>query len=160
MFTMVFENSPMPSRDLLLQFSYVWYKFLSCHQSLVEIHNLFFVPRQNAPVVARAALLLECCHFVYRCNHGDWPEWMKSGRSYQRGRVSSNVFSSRTMGSCYRKNASLQRMAAKMFYLWAEVLLVVNRSHLWCDQAKWAIRQPWTSNNSICKRALSMLKYC
>ncbi|XP_071797964.1 protein unc-80 homolog isoform X4 [Asterias amurensis] len=76
----------------------------------------------NAPVVARAALLLECCHFVYRCNHGDWPEWMKSGRSYQRGRVSSNVFSSRTMGSCYRKNASLQRMAAKMFYLWAEAI--------------------------------------
>ncbi|XP_022101911.1 protein unc-80 homolog isoform X3 [Acanthaster planci] len=76
----------------------------------------------NAPVVARAALLLECCHFVYRCNHGDWPEWMKSGRSYQRGRVSSNVMSTRNMGSCYRKNASMQRMASKMFYLWAEAI--------------------------------------
>ena len=31
----------------------------------------------KAPVLARAAFLLECCHFVHRCNRGQWPGWMK-----------------------------------------------------------------------------------
>ncbi|CAI5761685.1 Hypothetical predicted protein [Podarcis lilfordi] len=31
----------------------------------------------EAPVVARAALFLECARFVHRCNRGNWPEWMK-----------------------------------------------------------------------------------
>ncbi|VDO80186.1 unnamed protein product [Heligmosomoides polygyrus] len=32
----------------------------------------------KSPVLARAALLLECCHFVSRCNRGHWPEWIRS----------------------------------------------------------------------------------
>ncbi|VUZ45473.1 unnamed protein product, partial [Hymenolepis diminuta] len=31
----------------------------------------------NAPVLARACLLLECAFFVNRCNRGEWPSWMK-----------------------------------------------------------------------------------
>uniref|UniRef100_A0A5K3ERF1 Ras-GAP domain-containing protein n=1 Tax=Mesocestoides corti TaxID=53468 RepID=A0A5K3ERF1_MESCO len=31
----------------------------------------------NAPVLARACLLLECAYFVNRCNRGEWPSWMK-----------------------------------------------------------------------------------
>uniref|UniRef100_A0A158PAR5 Protein kinase domain-containing protein n=1 Tax=Angiostrongylus cantonensis TaxID=6313 RepID=A0A158PAR5_ANGCA len=32
----------------------------------------------KSPVLARAVLLLECCHFVSRCNRGQWPEWIRS----------------------------------------------------------------------------------
>ncbi len=35
------------------------------------------LPFQNAPVLARACLLLECAYFVNRCNRGEWPAWMK-----------------------------------------------------------------------------------
>ncbi|KAJ8947309.1 hypothetical protein NQ318_004561 [Aromia moschata] len=31
----------------------------------------------HSTVVARAALLLECCYFVHCCNKGQWPSWMK-----------------------------------------------------------------------------------
>ncbi|KAJ8031313.1 Protein unc-80-like [Holothuria leucospilota] len=75
----------------------------------------------RAPVVARAALFIECCHFVHRCNHGDWPEWMKMN-TRGRGRVYSNVWGGRGSASCYRKTQSLQRSAAKLFYLWAEAV--------------------------------------
>nr|XP_054770882.1 protein unc-80 homolog [Lytechinus pictus] len=76
----------------------------------------------HAPVVARAALFLECCHFVHRCNYGDWPDWMRFNVRGARGRGLSNVFGARGTSSCYRKHASLQRTAAKMFYLWAEAI--------------------------------------
>ncbi|XP_071839173.1 protein unc-80 homolog isoform X3 [Apostichopus japonicus] len=75
----------------------------------------------RAPVVARAALFIECCHFVHRCNHGDWPEWMKVNPR-GRGRVYSNVWGGRGSAACYRKSQSLQRSAAKLFYLWAEAV--------------------------------------
>ena len=32
----------------------------------------------KSPVLSRAALLLECAHFVSRCNRGQWPEWIRS----------------------------------------------------------------------------------
>lgn len=31
----------------------------------------------KSPVLARAVLLLECIHFVNRCNRGDWPDWIR-----------------------------------------------------------------------------------
>lgn len=31
----------------------------------------------KAPVLARAAFLIECSHFVHRCNRGQWPSWMR-----------------------------------------------------------------------------------
>ena len=76
---------------------------------------------QHAPVVARAAMFLECCHFVHRCNYGEWPDWMRFNVRGTRGRGMSNAFGLRATPSVYRKHASLQRTAAKMFYMWAEV---------------------------------------
>lgn len=38
----------------------------------------------KAPVIARAAFLLECCHFVHRCNRGQWPGWMRMNFSFFR----------------------------------------------------------------------------
>lgn len=38
----------------------------------------------KAPVIARAAFLLECCHFVHRCNRGQWPSWMRMNFSFFR----------------------------------------------------------------------------
>lgn len=44
----------------------------------------------KAPVLARAAFLLECCHFVHRCNRGQWPGWMKMNFNFFRpsGKIS------------------------------------------------------------------------
>ena len=38
----------------------------------------------KAPVLSRAAFLLECCHFVHRCNRGQWPGWMKMNFNFFR----------------------------------------------------------------------------
>ena len=35
-------------------------------------HEVFLYLLQKAPVLARAAMLLECCHLVHLCNKGDW----------------------------------------------------------------------------------------
>ncbi|XP_057407641.1 protein unc-80 homolog isoform X7 [Balaenoptera acutorostrata] len=73
----------------------------------------------EAPVVARAALFLECARFVYRCNRGNWPEWMKghhvniTKKGLSRGR-------SPTVGN--KRNQKLQWNAAKLFYQWGDAI--------------------------------------
>lgn len=74
--------------------------------------------RQEAPVVARASLFLECARFVHRCNRGNWPEWMKghhvniTKRGLSRGR-------SPVVGN--KRNQKLQWNAAKHFCHWGDV---------------------------------------
>lgn len=83
-------------------------------------------------MVARAAMLLECAHLVSRCNHGDWPRWMK---------LPGGVPHSHSQPSGYRRNLQLQRATGRLFHQWAEVsaLLLVTLhafSHLftlWVD---------------------------
>ncbi|XP_071950483.1 protein unc-80 homolog isoform X2 [Antedon mediterranea] len=77
----------------------------------------------NAPVVARAALFLECCRFVHSCNKGEWPEWVK-GVKVTRPRAQSGVFTGRSLLGGSRRTAasSVQRNTAKMFYLWGEAI--------------------------------------
>ncbi|XP_033107470.1 protein unc-80 homolog, partial [Anneissia japonica] len=76
----------------------------------------------NAPVVARAALFLECCRFVHACNKGEWPEWVK-GVKVSRPRAQSCAFTGRSLGGSRRTAAStVQRTTAKMFYLWGEAI--------------------------------------
>ncbi|OXB77448.1 UNVERIFIED_CONTAM: hypothetical protein H355_005157 [Colinus virginianus] len=71
----------------------------------------------EAPVVARAALFLECARFVHRCNRGNWPEWMKghhvniTKKGLSRGR-------SPIVGN--KRNQKLQWNAAKLFYQWGD----------------------------------------
>ncbi|KAK7808763.1 hypothetical protein U0070_002327, partial [Myodes glareolus] len=72
-----------------------------------------------APVVARAALFLECARFVHRCNRGNWPEWMKghhvniTKKGLSRGR-------SPIVGN--KRNQKLQWNAAKLFYQWGDAI--------------------------------------
>uniref|UniRef100_A0A915D4K6 Uncharacterized protein n=1 Tax=Ditylenchus dipsaci TaxID=166011 RepID=A0A915D4K6_9BILA len=79
----------------------------------------------KAPVLSRAVLLLECAHFIYRCNRGDWPEWTRVGNMQTRSAIigagsatapPSSSFASRS-GS--RKTFLLQRAAGRHFYGWA-----------------------------------------
>ncbi|XP_069471989.1 protein unc-80 homolog isoform X5 [Ambystoma mexicanum] len=73
----------------------------------------------EAPVVARAALFLECARFVHRCNRGNWPEWMKghhvniAKKGLSRGR-------SPIVGN--KRNQKLQWNAAKLFYQWGDAI--------------------------------------
>ncbi|XP_050772025.1 protein unc-80 homolog isoform X7 [Gopherus flavomarginatus] len=73
----------------------------------------------EAPVVARAALFLECARFVHRCNRGNWPEWMKghhvniTKKGLSRGR-------SPIVGN--KRNQKLQWSAAKLFYQWGDAI--------------------------------------
>uniref|UniRef100_H3AAS0 Unc-80 homolog (C. elegans) n=1 Tax=Latimeria chalumnae TaxID=7897 RepID=H3AAS0_LATCH len=73
----------------------------------------------EAPVVARAALFLECARFVHRCNRGNWPEWMKghhvniAKKGLSRGR-------SPIVGN--KRNQKLQWNAAKLFCHWGDVI--------------------------------------
>ncbi|KAI1727311.1 cation channel complex component UNC80 domain-containing protein [Ditylenchus destructor] len=81
----------------------------------------------KAPVLSRAVLLLECAHFVHRCNKGDWPEWTRIGGSSAiqsrnvmvggSGNTASN-FAGGTRGGS-RKTFLLQRAAGRHFYEWA-----------------------------------------
>lgn len=63
-------------------------------------------------MVARAAMLLECAHLVWRCNHGDWPRWMK---------MPGGVPHSRSQPFGCRRNLLLQRATGRLFHQWAEV---------------------------------------
>ena len=43
-----------------------------------DLTSIVFVARvQEAPVLSRAAILVECAHSVQRCARGDWPAWLK-----------------------------------------------------------------------------------
>ena len=88
-------------------------KFTGVH----DVISVFF-SLQQAPVVARATLLLECAHFVNRCNHGDWPNWMKLNLP---GFRQTGLLHSRGQPSGYRRNLMLQRAAGRMFHMWGEV---------------------------------------
>ncbi len=69
-------------------------------------------------MVARASLLLECAHFVSRCNRGDWPNWMKLNLP---GFRQTGLLHSRGQPSGYRRNIILQRTAGRLFHMWGEV---------------------------------------
>uniref|UniRef100_A0A7I4YUG5 UNC80 domain-containing protein n=1 Tax=Haemonchus contortus TaxID=6289 RepID=A0A7I4YUG5_HAECO len=71
----------------------------------------------KSPVLARAALLLECCHFVSRCNRGQWPEWIRS--SHHRTLSLGGPLANRGTPSGTRRMHSLQRTAGRYFYQWA-----------------------------------------
>ncbi|EYB89024.1 hypothetical protein Y032_0237g3240 [Ancylostoma ceylanicum] len=71
----------------------------------------------KSPVLPRAALLLECCHFVSRCNRGQWPEWIRS--SHHRTLSLGGPLANRGTPSGTRRMHSLQRSAGRYFYQWA-----------------------------------------
>ncbi|CAK5117069.1 unnamed protein product [Meloidogyne enterolobii] len=52
------------------------------------------LPELKSTVLSRAVLLLECIHFVHRCNNGAWPDWIRSGMS-----LPGRLFTSSATGS-------------------------------------------------------------
>ncbi|XP_052808844.1 protein unc-80-like isoform X2 [Mya arenaria] len=92
-----------------------------CHPGTVPDPQLVASMIQlEAPVSARATLLLECAHFVHRCNHGDWPNWMRL--NLPSFRHSSSALHSRGQPSGIRRTLNLQKAAGRLFYSWAENL--------------------------------------
>ncbi|KAI6188392.1 Protein unc-80 [Aphelenchoides besseyi] len=77
----------------------------------------------KAPVLSRAIIFLECANFVHRCNHGNWPEWIRSGSAMGSVRnANASSFTSgpnRTVAGGSRKTFLLQRSAGRSFYDWA-----------------------------------------
>ncbi|XP_042902932.1 protein unc-80 homolog [Parasteatoda tepidariorum] len=73
----------------------------------------------KAPVVARAALYLECAHFVHRCNKGCWPTWMRTNLPIIR---TSNPHANRITHADLRRTDALQKASGKLFYQWAEAI--------------------------------------
>ena len=75
-------------------------------------------------MLGRAALLLECAHFVNRCNKGDWPNWMKL--SY--GGLCTIEKNHSSQQSISGRNVSVQKNAGMLFHQWAEVMLFYSRN--------------------------------
>lgn len=72
-------------------------------------------------MVTRAALLLECAHYVQKANNNQWASWTKPNvvQSRQSG-TNNNARASIQANS--RRTTILQRAAGKMFYQWGEVI--------------------------------------
>lgn len=85
----------------------------------------------GAPVVARAAFLLEVAHFIHRCNMGAWPAWIKMSLPMYRPSMPHG----RTPPSGARRINILQRAAGRMFYQWAEVTFRI-LIHVYCFHFK------------------------
>ncbi|GFO03526.1 unc-80-like protein, partial [Plakobranchus ocellatus] len=102
----------------MLRFSFL---LECCHPgSLPDPQMVAAMLDLEAPVSARAAMLLECAHFIHRCNRGDWPNWMKLNLPSFRHTVA--ALQNRGQPSGYRRNIILQKAAGRMFYSWAENL--------------------------------------
>ncbi|KAJ8665380.1 hypothetical protein QAD02_007042, partial [Eretmocerus hayati] len=93
----------------------------NCQPGSVPDHHLMaaILDLPYAPVVARAAMILECAYFVQQCNKGIWPTWMKLNFPMFRPSVALN---SRNVPTGLRRTHVLQRTAGKLFYQWAETI--------------------------------------
>ncbi|XP_041761318.1 protein unc-80 homolog isoform X1 [Anopheles merus] len=100
----------------------------------------------QAPIVARAAFLIECAHFVHLCNRGQWPSWMK--QNLPTFRPSGPAMGPRTaMAAGTRRAHVLQRSAGKMFHQWGEALgarlnEMVNNDKLTSEQMAATLSDP------------------
>ncbi|XP_021380201.1 protein unc-80 homolog isoform X3 [Mizuhopecten yessoensis] len=102
----------------MLRFSFL---LECCHPGSIPDPTLVSAMLElDAPVIARASLLLECAHFIHRCNHGDWPNWMHL--NLPSFRHSASALQNRGQPSGYRRTLTLQKAAGRMFYAWAENL--------------------------------------
>ena len=63
--------------------------------------------------------MLECAHFVHRCNKGQWPSWLLSSHpSTRRGKGGFGALV-RNAIAVSRRNVRIKHEAGLMFYKWA-----------------------------------------
>ncbi|KAK3733911.1 hypothetical protein QZH41_000981 [Actinostola sp. cb2023] len=82
--------------------------------------DLHFREQIEAPAIARASLLLECSHLVYRCNRGEWPTWLRGSHPSlaKRKRNAPKEISLSTP----RRNLVAMHEAGKLFHSWGVAL--------------------------------------
>ncbi|CAF4414152.1 unnamed protein product [Rotaria socialis] len=81
------------------------------------LHNLLVL---DAPIISKAAFLIECAHFVRCCSLGQWPVSMRINTATFR---SHETHTGRTNGSInVRANKIYQAAAGRMFYIWGDAL--------------------------------------
>lgn len=72
-------------------------------------------------MVTRAALLLECAHYVQKANNSQWASWTKTNLISNR-QSGVNINARASVQASSRRTTMLQRAAGKMFYQWGEVI--------------------------------------
>ncbi|CAF3808214.1 unnamed protein product [Rotaria magnacalcarata] len=81
------------------------------------LHNLLVL---DAPIISKAAFLIECAHFVRCCSLGQWPVSMRMNAATFR---SHETHTGRANGSInVRVNKIYQAAAGRMFYIWGDAL--------------------------------------
>lgn len=78
---------------------------------------------QEAPAVARASLLLECCILVNKCNQGEWPQWLRGSLpslAHRRGGHSPTTASPFMFAQ--RRNLVAMHEAGVLFRAWGVAL--------------------------------------
>ena len=73
----------------------------------------------EAPVISKAAFLIETAYFVNRCNRKDWPEWIKMNMG---NRTCGSFVNLKAFPNVIKRNKAYQLAAASMFSAWGEVL--------------------------------------
>lgn len=71
--------------------------------------------------MTRAALLLECAHYVQKANNNQWASWIKQNLTSFRP-SGPNIGTRIPSASGTRRTHILQRAAGKMFFQWGEVI--------------------------------------
>ncbi|KER27384.1 hypothetical protein T265_05560 [Opisthorchis viverrini] len=126
-------------KEGLLEFSFL----MECCEpgTILEPELVAALLDLDAPVVARACLLLECAAFVHRCNRGEWAGWMKFNlpSSFHHSAASSHPTSVRpspgtgvgsgasggsgtNVDSSVSDIAALKRNAGRLFHAWGEFM--------------------------------------
>jgi hypothetical protein len=93
---------------------------------------------KEAPILSKAAFLLEIAYFVNRCNRKDWPEWIKMNIGIYRPYGS--MASSKNLPNTVKRNRVYQLAAANIFSAWAEVL--ANKIDTILEDKKYTIVEP------------------
>ncbi|KAK4476002.1 hypothetical protein MN116_001236 [Schistosoma mekongi] len=120
-------------KEGLLDFSFL----LDCCEpgSIPEPQLIAALFDLDAPVLARACLLLECAFIVHRCNRGEWAGWMKfnlpSSFRSSAGFINSTYNNSNLLHANENTNnnnnqptdiSEIKRLAGYLFYAWGEAL--------------------------------------
>ncbi|XP_058795328.1 protein unc-80 homolog isoform X2 [Phymastichus coffea] len=120
-FVVLKERRLVPKKAIFEGIQRLSFLLETCQPGSVPDHHLMgaLLDLPYAPVVARAAMLLECAHLVHQCNKGHWPNWMKLNFPMFRPSMALN---NRSAPTGIRRTHVLQRAAGKLFYQWAETI--------------------------------------